>query len=140
MSAEPEADALTWLSYAVGDLAAARSQAGRHVRPRIVAFHAQQAVEKALKAALVLSDVEPTRTHDLNHLRGLLPADWRAKRRPRDLTQLSLYAADSRYPDDLTSVSAIQAATAVRQAIAAVRTVREDFERRGVSTADLEPR
>jgi hypothetical protein len=47
-----------------------------------VAFHAQQAVEKALKTALVLSDVEPTGTHDLNHPRGQLPADWRAKRRP----------------------------------------------------------
>ncbi len=45
VSAEREADALTWLSYAVGEVDAARSRAGRHVRPRIVAFHAQQAVE-----------------------------------------------------------------------------------------------
>ncbi len=31
----------------------------------VVGFHAQQAVEKALKVALVLADVELPRTHDL---------------------------------------------------------------------------
>jgi hypothetical protein len=46
---------------------------------------------------------------------------------------------ESRYPDDLTPVTPIQAATLVRQAVAVVRSVREDFERRGVSTAQLEP-
>lgn len=58
MSDSREADALMWLGYALGDLAAARGQPGRHVRPRIVAFHAQQAAEKALKAALALSGID----------------------------------------------------------------------------------
>jgi len=39
MSDERELDALTLLRYALGDLEAARSQPGRHIRPRIVAFN-----------------------------------------------------------------------------------------------------
>lgn len=140
MSVEREADALRWLGFALGDLEAARSVPGRHVRPRIVAFNAQQAAEKALKAALALAGVDAPRTHDLDDLRNRLHAGWRVKRRHPDLARLSDYAVDSRYPDDITPVTPLQSATAVRQAISVVRTVREDFERRGVSTANLQPR
>jgi HEPN domain-containing protein len=44
-----------------------------------VAFHAQQAAEKALKGALVLPYVAVPRTNDLDDLRNRLPDDWRAK-------------------------------------------------------------
>ena len=139
MSGERTTDALLWLGFAIGDLEAARSQPGRHVRPRIVAFHCQQAAEKAIKAALVLAGIDPPRTHDLNDLRNRLPAGWRVTRSPLDLGRLSAYATDSRYPDDIAPVTPIESATAVRQAAAVVRGVREDFERRGVSTTSLEP-
>lgn len=140
MSDDRERDALTLFGYALGDLEAARSQPGRHVRPRIVAFNAQQAAEKALKAALTLSAINVPKTHDLDDLRRRLPPDWRVKRQPADLSSLSDFAVDSRYPDDIAPVTPLQSATAVRQAIAVVRYVREDFERRGVSTSGLEPR
>ena len=140
MSGDRAPDALVWLGFAIGDLEAARSQPGRHVRPRIVAFHSQQAAEKALKAALVLAGVDPPRTHDLNDLRNRLPVGWRVKQSPPDLGRLSAFATDSRYPDDIAPVSPIESATAVRQAIAVVRVVREDFERHGVSLAELAPR
>lgn len=140
MSGDRARDALVWLGFATGDLEAARSQPGRPVRPRIVAFHSQQAAEKALKAALVLAGVDLPRTHDLNDLRNRLPAGWRVKRTPPDLGRLSAFATDSRYPDDIAPVSPIESATAVRQAIAVVRVVREDFERHGVSLAELTPR
>jgi HEPN domain-containing protein len=139
MSVEHEAEAIRWLSFAYGDLEAGRAVPGRHVRPRIVAFQAQQAAEKALKAALILSGIEPPRTHDLDDLRDRLPGDWRVKRRHADLARLSDYAADSRYPDNLSPVLPIQSATAIRQATAVLRTVREDFERRGVDTRHLAP-
>ena len=129
-----------WLGYALGDLEAARSRPGRHVRPRIVAFNAQQAAEKALKAALTLAGVDVPRTHDLDDLRNRLPSDWRVRRLHPDLASLSDFAVDSRYPDDIEPVTPLQSATAVRQAMAIVRRVREDFERHGVSTARLEPR
>jgi len=139
MSSETEAEAIRWLGFALGELQAARSQPGRHVRPRIVAFQAQQAAEKALKAALILEGMEPRRTHDLDDLRDRLPADWRVKWRMPDLGRLSDYAAESRYPDDMTPVTAIQSATAVRQAIAVVRLVREDFDRHGIPTSRITP-
>lgn len=140
MRSETEAEAIRWLGFALGDLEAARSQPGRHVRPRIVAFQAQQAAEKALKSALILEGIEPRRTHDLDDLRDRLPADWRVKQRMPDLGRLSDYAAESRYPDDMTPVTAIQSANAVRQAIAVVRLVREDFDRHGVPTRRIAPR
>lgn len=140
MNSETEAEAIRWLGFALGDLEAARSQPGRHVRPRIVAFQAQQAAEKALKAALILEGIEPRRTHDLDDFRDRLPADWRVKRRMPDLGRLSDYAAESPYPDDMTPVTAIQSANAVRQAIAVVRLVREDFDRHGIPTSRIAPR
>ena len=140
MSDSRAQDALVWLEYAVGDLEAARAQPGRHALPWHVANHAQQAAEKALKAALVLGGTDPPKTHDLNALRKLTPPGWLAGRRKQDLTRLTSYAVDSRYPDDIGPVTPIQAATAVRQAMAVVRDVREDFERNGVSAANLEPR
>ena len=140
MSGETEAEALRWLGFALGDLEAARSRPGRRVRPRIVAFQAHQAVEKALKAALILEGIEPRRTHDLDDLRDRLPDDWRVKRRMPELGRLSDYAAESRYPDDMTPVTAVQSATAVRQAIAVVRLVCEEFDRRGIDTKKIAPR
>jgi len=133
------AEARRWLAYALGDLAASRSHGARHVRPRIVAFEAQQAAEKALKAALIVEGIPPPRTHDLDALRYRLPDGWSVKRRPRDLARLSDYAAEARYPDDLTPVTSLQSANAVRQAMAVIRLVRADFERRGIDTSDVTP-
>jgi HEPN domain-containing protein len=140
MDDERVEDALLWLAYALGDLEAARSQPGRRVRPRIVANLAQQAAEKALKAALVLDGTDPPRVHDLDDLRNRLTTRWRVKRRFPDLARLSRYASESRYPDDIEPVRPIESATAVRQAAAIVRTIREDFDRSGTPTAGLAAR
>lgn len=133
-------DAVTWLAYALGDLEAARSQPGRRVRPRIVANLAQHAAEKAIKAALILDGADPPRVHDLDDLRNRLGPGWRVKRRFPDLARLSRYASESRYPDDIEPVTPIQSATAVRQAAAIVRLIRDDFDRSGILTTRLEPR
>lgn len=39
----------------------------------VVCFHAQQCAEKALKAVLIATNVEPSRTHDLERLLEELP-------------------------------------------------------------------
>src|SRR3990170_1175851 len=98
MTDERAVAALPWLAYALGDLAAARTDPRRPLRPRIVAFHAQQAAEKALKAALILTGARPEWTHDLDGLRNSLPPGWRVKVRLQDLARLSDYGVDVRYP------------------------------------------
>ena len=57
------------LRRANGDLSVCRALgADMDVDDGPIGFHAQQAVEKALKIALVLADVELPRTHDLEFL------------------------------------------------------------------------
>lgn len=71
-----------------------------------VGFHAQQAVEKALKAVSVLHEVETRRTHDLVALAQALqdagcaiPFDWEALRR------LNPFAVEMRYEDEFASAT-----------------------------------
>lgn len=57
------------LGHATSDLGACRVlMAAEDMRDDVVGFHAQQAVEKALKVALVLADVDFPRSHDLREL------------------------------------------------------------------------
>src|ERR1700677_2015549 len=57
------------LRRANGDLQACRVLAdGADIDDNIVGFHAQQAVEKAMKVVLVLADADLPLTHDLKFL------------------------------------------------------------------------
>jgi HEPN domain-containing protein len=84
----------------------------------MVGFHAQQAIEKSLKAVLSAHMIEFRRTHDLVSLLDLLQdhklpappeADW--------LDELNPYAVEARYgtiePDGLDRTRALQAAEQV---------------------------
>ena len=64
------------------------------------ARRAQQAAEKALKAALVLPDIDPPRTHNLQLLADLLPTDWGVAALEIDFASLSMWAVASCYPGD----------------------------------------
>lgn len=58
---------------AAGDLYVCRALAeDSEVDDNIIGFHAQQTVEKALKVALVLADIELPHTHDLESLAELV--------------------------------------------------------------------
>ncbi|GAB6391059.1 MAG: HEPN domain-containing protein [Treponematales bacterium] len=62
--------AAEWRRYADEDLRTAEHMA-KNMWPtpdHIICFHCQQAVEKYLKGFLILNDVEPDRTHDLDLL------------------------------------------------------------------------
>ena len=68
-------EAQRWPRFATEDLdAAQRMLADRSSAPRHVCWHAQQAAERAWKAALVLKGIEFPFTHDMNAPRSLLPA------------------------------------------------------------------
>ena len=93
-------DAPDWVRHAEADLRYARL--GRNepgILLNLVAFHAQQAIEKALKALLVADQVEFPRTHDLEELLAILRQAGR--RCPAGLDQvkeLTPMAVQTRYP------------------------------------------
>jgi len=63
-------------------------------------FHCQQAVEKAIKALLVLHQVQFRRSHDIGELLAQL-ADTPTPPQPPiidDLESLTLFAVETRYP------------------------------------------
>jgi HEPN domain-containing protein len=62
------------LEKAQGDLAAVQLLAGdERQSDHVVGFHAQQAVEKAIKAVLVSRELEIPLTHDIGYLSGCAP-------------------------------------------------------------------
>ena len=90
-----------WLERANEDLRVAELlyHDGGFLAP--VAFHAQQAAEKFLKAYLSLLQVEFPKTHDLDKLIELLPEKQKEPLEKIDeLTWLSKYAVMVRYPGD----------------------------------------
>jgi HEPN domain-containing protein len=64
-----------WIDKAEADLATARRELVASDFPNYdaVCFHAQQCVEKYIKAFLVYKDIDFPRTHDIEHLVSLLP-------------------------------------------------------------------
>lgn len=139
MSDDRAKPALMWLANALGDLEAAQAQPRGWVPARTVAFHAQQAAEKALKAALVLSGGRTAKIHDLDVLRNRLPDGWLVKKRYPDLSRLTDHGVASRYPDTSGPLTRTEARKARTQAAGVVKAVRRDFDRRGVSTEGLKP-
>lgn len=68
----------------------------------VIGFHAQQAVEKLLKAALANAGVPPPRVHDLGRLVALLDeAGLTPPEAARDARRLAPWAVEFRYEDIL---------------------------------------
>lgn len=81
-------------------------------------FHAQQAVEKALKAAMCLHALEYRRTHDLEELAALLADAGHPARVPEaDLRLLTPYAVQYRYDDDAPELLSSAQAQAIVKAV-----------------------
>lgn len=128
-----------WLAYARSDLAAAKALlANPEHYPRQVCYLAQQAVEKALKAALIREQIDFPFSHDLDRLRNLLPETWRVKVAFPDLAEMTIWAIEARYPADMPEVFHIDAIRAVRTAEELSRLVEEDMGGSpGISADDL---
>jgi HEPN domain-containing protein len=100
---DPEAVAevaLGWLRRAKSDLVMARKALADRdeLDPWAASFHAQQAAEKYVKAALIIEQVRFPRTHELERLRPLLPAGWALPDREA-LAGLTRFAIAGRYPE-----------------------------------------
>lgn len=111
--------ALRWLEYARNDLQAASVILSRDdVAPRTACFLAQQSAEKALKAILVLRGLNVIKTHDLDAISEKLPENESAAFESLDLTWLTEWSVESRYPGDWPEASSEDAQKAVAIATA----------------------
>ncbi len=121
-----------WLRYARDDLTAARVLAAdATVPPRQVCWLAQQAAEKALKAALCFLQIEFGKTHNLDTLRNLLPEDWTVRSRYPDLAELTAWAIEARYPGDWPEAREEDARRALEIASGVLSAIGRDLARRG---------
>lgn len=103
----PESNYKSWFAKADNDLLNIENNLSAERVPwDIVCFHAQQAVEKTLKAFLVFHGRPATRTHDLIALLAAsAEIDQALASLQADCRTLSYYAVASRYPDDLYEAS-----------------------------------
>ena len=117
-------EARRWLRFAREDLRAAETLAADpDAAARLVCTLAQQAAEKALKALLVLQDIDPPRTHNVQLLADLVPRAGRVADVEADLARLSLWAVESRYPGEWPEASGDDAGVslvAAREVLTAV--------------------
>ncbi|MCK9462255.1 MAG: HEPN domain-containing protein [Proteobacteria bacterium] len=88
-----------WLAFAREDLRAAEVVMAADMAGK-ACFHAQQAVEKALKAVIAQNkEVAPPRTHSMAELFRHLPEGFLAVVRPDLEEALDTYYLWTRYPD-----------------------------------------
>lgn len=128
---DPATEGARWLQYAREDLATATALRQEEAFvPRQVCWLAQQAAEKALKAALVHLQLEFPRTHDLDLLLNLMPDDWTLHDQSIDLTRLSEWAVEARYPGDWPEATVEDAEVAIRTAESVVSFVAGHLRRK----------
>jgi len=126
-----------WLNKALADLRVAEKLLEIGEEPWVVAFHAQQAVEKALKAYLVLHGKHFGKTHNLSQLIDLCSEIDREFQRLHELGVDELYplAIEARYPDTGIEVTADEAEEAVEKAKTAMHFIMRKIE--GGKTKEL---
>jgi HEPN domain-containing protein len=94
-----------WLIHAESDLQLAVTGKSPKVLYETLCFHAQQAVEKALKAVLIANKIPSTKTHNIGTLIGMLPAHVELSEELKEAAELTTYAVMARYPGDLEPVT-----------------------------------
>ena len=119
MRPEPGSPA-DWLRFAKSDLAVAQRPPDGHVLTETLCFHAQQAVEKSLKAVLLAGGVPFPRTHNLKVLSDLLPRTSPLPPELEEAVALTDYAVTPRYPGEQEPVTEDEYLEAVRLAGAVV--------------------
>lgn len=128
---DPTAEVRAWIGKAEGDFNAALllMASGKDCPTDIVCFHAQQCVEKYLKALLCFRGLDFPRNHDIGELVALLPKDIVAPLSIEEQDQLTEYAVDSRYPGLEKAIGFEEAANAVRWMETARTALRKNFSK-----------
>lgn len=130
---EPTQEARRWLRFATEDLIGAQGMIADHsMAPCLACTLAQQAAEKAIKAALIFLQIDFPYRHDLETLRGLLPAGWDIKTGHEYIGDLTDWIVEGRYPGDWPEATEEEARDAVQQAGAVVQSIATDLRLRGL--------
>lgn len=90
-----------WLARALDDLLAAEVLLTQPELTNMVAFHAQQTVEKTLKAVLEESEIAAVRTHSLTRLYNLIEPHISISVDQDMLDRLEAVYTQSRYPGEM---------------------------------------
>jgi HEPN domain-containing protein len=116
-----------WLEKADNDLKAATHifALGRNAPTDTICFHAQQCIEKYLKALLVFRGIDFPKTHNLVVLMNLIPQDDRPELNEESQVRLTKHATVLRYPGEEDDPSLAEA----RKAVAIARRVRKEVRR-----------
>ncbi len=116
-----------WVEKAENDLknAALTLRAGEESPADTVAFHAQQCVEKYLKALLTLRGIDIPKTHDIEELVARVDPTPPIGLSVQEQRRLTVYGTVTRYPGDYEPVSLAEA----RRAVAMARRVRRQVRR-----------
>ena len=93
-----------WLRYAYSDLELARVTPPPNVMLEALCFHAQQTVEKAMKAVLVKKGIPFPKSHSIRMLMDLLSKGIEIPEEIEEAAILTDYAVISRYPGDVEPV------------------------------------
>lgn len=117
----PESDDLIdlireWVRKADADLvtAAHTLKLGKRCPTDTVCFHAQQCVEKYIKALLVLHGTDFPKTHDIDRLVQLLPEGTTLPMTPEERRELTVHATVFRYPGTIEEATLPEAKRWVR--------------------------
>jgi HEPN domain-containing protein len=116
-----------WVQKAENDLknAAHTLKLGQDCPTDTVCFHAQQCIEKYIKALLVWHSIEFSRIHHISALIALLPVHFRPDLTPEEQERLTDYAVSTRYPGDYEAIPLAEA----RQAVQIARRVRRQIRK-----------
>jgi HEPN domain-containing protein len=99
-----------WIRRARSDLILAQMIEDERISAEILAFHAQQAAEKSLKAILIRDQLEFPRTHVIALLLNLCgQAGYQVPEQLLDALDLTRYAVAARYPSEEDPVTRDQA-------------------------------
>ena len=113
---DSDSETIIWLNYSLDDLKTAKlilSTKDDWIVPRNICYLCQQAVEKAIKAIYVSENQRFHKIHDLDSLKNNLPDSWKDFGNTiTDLSQLSDWAIEGRYPGDWNPPNTNDAMTA----------------------------
>ncbi len=116
-----------WVEKAENDLKTAAHTLilGSDCPTDTVCFHAQQCVEKYLKALLVFKHIDFPKTHDVGELTTLTTGLVRLEIPVAEKRRLTAYATVTRYPGDYEPITLSEA----RRAVALARRTRKEIRR-----------